>query len=46
MWKVKKFKTFEAYALFIDNNKHKLQIVPLFINNAWAVEYKKLVRVY
>ena len=46
MWTVKKFKSFEAYASFIDNNKHRYQITPLMVNNAWAVEYKPLRKVY
>jgi hypothetical protein len=46
MWELKKFKTFESYANWIDSNKHKYQIEPVFINNLWAVEYKPLRRVY
>lgn len=46
MWQIKKFKTFEAYANWIDSNKHKYQIEPLFINNAWGLEYKLLRKVY
>jgi hypothetical protein len=42
MWTLKKFKTFSAYSSWIDTNKHKYQIEPVFINNAWALEYKPL----
>lgn len=46
MWNIKKFKSFESYAKFIDTKKHLYQIEPLFINNVWAVEYRPLRKVY
>jgi hypothetical protein len=46
MWQIKKFKTFEAYAKWIDSHKQNYQITPLFVNNAWAIEYRPLRKVY
>ena len=42
MWTIKKFKTAKAKQLFIENNKHRLQIVEILINNGYAIEYKPL----
>ena len=46
MWTVKKFKTQSLLNQFIENNKHRYQIVTIYINNGYAVEYKKFIRVY
>ena len=42
MWTIKKFKTNEAKNSFVDRNKHRLQIIEVYINNGYAVEYKPL----
>ncbi len=42
MWSIKRFKTFAAQAQWTESNGHRYQIVPLFVNNGYAVEYKKL----
>lgn len=42
MWETKEFKTKESMMKFIDNNKHRLRIEIIYINNGYAVEFKKL----
>ena len=42
MWTVKKFKSDSAKKSFMDRNKHRYQMVELFVANAYAVEYKPL----
>ena len=44
MWQVKKFKTREMTLTFIA--KHKIQYQEVFINNGYAIEYRKLIKVY
>lgn len=46
MWQIKTFKTFEAYSKWIDSHRHTHQIEPLFVNNAWGVEYRPLKKIY
>lgn len=46
MWEVKNFKTLEAQKVWIARNEHKYQIIVLFVNNGYAVEYKKLRSAY
>lgn len=46
MWKIKEFKTREEMQKFIDKNKNKIQYQEIFINNSYAIEYKKLVKIY
>ena len=46
MWKIKKFKTFEEMQNFIDKNKTKIQYEQIFINNYYAISYKKLIKIY
>ncbi len=46
MWATKRFKTSHAMANWIGANQHRFQIVPLYVNNGYAVEFKKLRRVY
>lgn len=44
MWKIKTFKTKEAYLKFINKNKNKIYYKDIFINNVpYAIEYKKLI---
>lgn len=42
MWNVKKFKSAHDQANWIGANQHRFQIVVLYVNNGYAVEYKKL----
>lgn len=42
MWKVKYFETFEAQQKWIDANEHQYQITVIYVNNGYAVEYKKV----
>jgi hypothetical protein len=42
MWQTKFFKTFKRQAKWIDKNKNRYQIDIIFINNGYAVEYRKL----
>lgn len=46
MWNIKKFKTAHDQANWIGANSHRFQIVVLYVNNGYAVEFKKLRRVY
>ena len=43
MWKIKKFKDRKAQNRWIYDNEHRYKIVVLFVNNGFAVEYKKLL---
>ncbi len=43
MWNVKHFKTFAAQSKWIAANEHRYQIVRIFVNNGYAVEWRKLV---
>jgi hypothetical protein len=42
MWQVKKFKTNEAKNAWVEKNAHRIQWNEVFINNAYAVEYRAL----
>lgn len=44
MWQVKTFKTQESMNKWIAKNKHKYQIDIIYVNNAYAVEYRPLKR--
>jgi hypothetical protein len=46
MWTIKRFKSAHDQANWIGANQHRFQIVPLFVDNGFAVEFKKLRRVY
>ena len=46
MWETKNFKTKEAMNEFIEKNGHKIQWNEIFVNNSYAIEYRKLRRVY
>ena len=46
MWKIKTFKSDELRNKWIADNRHKYQTEVIFINNGYAVEYKKLRKVY
>jgi hypothetical protein len=42
MWQLKKFKTLAAQNAWCEKNRDCCQIVILFVNNAYAVEYRRL----
>lgn len=42
MWEVKTFKTEKEMFNFIEKNKHKYRIDTIYVDNLYAVEYKKL----
>ena len=42
MWRIKTFKTKAAFDNWIARNEGKCQIVVIFVNNAYGVEYRKL----
>jgi len=42
MWQIKKFASLAAQKSWIEKNEGRYQIVVLFVNNGWAVEYRKL----
>ena len=46
MWEYKNFKTRESMNKFIEKNKNKIQWNEIFVNNSYAIEYRKLRRVY
>lgn len=46
MWETKLFKTEQAFYRFIEKHERTHQIVVIYVNNAWGVEYRKLRRVY
>ena len=41
-WLVRKFRSQDAQNQWCEKHKHELQIVPLFVNNGYAVEFRKL----
>lgn len=45
-WQIKTFKTRAAMKNFIARNANKIQWQEIFVNNAYAIEYRKLRRVY
>lgn len=46
MWQTKTFKTKEAMQKFIAKNIGKIQYQEVFINNGYAIDWRKLNRVY
>jgi hypothetical protein len=46
MWIFRSFKTKENMEKFLDKNFGKIQWVEVFINNGYAIEYRKLRRIY
>ena len=46
MWITKVFKTQKNMQNFINKNKGKIQYTEIFINNGYAIEYRKLIKVY
>lgn len=45
-WQTKTFKTKDAMQKWIERNSGKYQIVEIFINNGFALEYKRLRRIF
>lgn len=46
VWRIKEFKTREEMLKFIGKNEHKMQWHEIFINNKYAIEYKRLIKIY
>ena len=48
MWgvKIKEFKTRQQFENFWNRNQNKYQMKEVFINNAYGIEYKPLLKVY
>lgn len=46
LWKIKTFKTIEAMNSWLEKNDHHIQFNEIYVNNAYAVEYRKLRRIY
>jgi hypothetical protein len=46
MWKTKTFKTKQAYDRWIERNRNKYQWNEIFVNNAYGVEYRELLKIY
>ena len=44
-WQFKSFRTKENMEKFIDKIKKNYQYNEIFINNGYAVEYKKLIKI-
>ena len=42
MWIIKTFKTREAMENFLKKNAGKIEYTEVFINNGYAIEYRKL----
>ena len=42
MWTLKQFKTSDSMNEWIKANEHRYQITIVFINNGYAIEYKKI----
>lgn len=42
MWRVRKFQSFAAQERWRTANAHRYQIVVIYINNGYAVEYRPL----
>lgn len=45
-WQLKTFKTKEKMIKFIQLNRNKIQYREIFANNEYAIEYKKLLKIY
>ncbi len=42
MWQVKRFKSLKAQQAWCQSHDHYCQIVVLFVNNGYAVEWRRL----
>lgn len=45
MWRIKTFKTKEAMENFIRHNNNKMQWKEVFVNNEYAIQYKRLIKI-
>ena len=45
MWKNKYFRTKESMNNWLQKNKNKIQYNELFVNNAYGIEYRKLIKI-
>jgi hypothetical protein len=45
-WKIKTFKTIESMNNWLAKNDRLIQFNEIYVNNAYAVEYRKLRRIY
>lgn len=45
MWQIKKFKTLEKMNAWLEKRKDRIQYDQVFIENCYAVEWRKLRRV-
>lgn len=45
MWRIKTFKTKEAMENFIRHNNNKMQWEEVFVNNEYAIQYKRLIKI-
>jgi len=45
MWIIKEFKTRKQMEQFINKNSSRIQWEEVFINNGFAIEYRKLRRI-
>lgn len=43
-WKIKEFKTREAFNKFKERNRKRYQMQEVFINNAFGIDYKPLIK--
>jgi hypothetical protein len=46
MWQIKQFKTQNAMRTWLQRNFQRIEWREVFVNNAYAIEYRKLRRVY
>jgi uncharacterized protein YfbU (UPF0304 family) len=46
MWIIRTFRSKENMNKFLAKNAKKIQYVKIFINNGYAIEYRKLKRIY
>lgn len=46
MWTTKYFKSYEKMLIWEKAHRSKYQIIQLFVNNGYALEYKKKIFIY
>lgn len=46
MWIIRSFRSKENMNKFIEKNQSKIQWHEIFVNNGYAIQYRKLIRVY
>lgn len=45
-WKIRTFRTIEAMHAWLEKNDRFIEFNEIYVNNAYAVEYRKLRRIY